>query len=92
MFAPMGRTINAVRRSSWRALPALHKPPQGGFFTTAQPFFTASISEPKKGFYGSSCKLKPNLTVTRFTGSHLLPIGTSGFARRRLAEDGNHSN
>ncbi|MBR1996865.1 MAG: hypothetical protein IJ993_00460, partial [Akkermansia sp.] len=43
----MGHPINAVRRSSWRALPALHKPPQGGFFTTAQPFFTASISEPK---------------------------------------------
>jgi len=37
--APLGgvfvKFINAVRRSSWRALPALHKPPQGGFFTTA---------------------------------------------------------
>jgi len=33
--------LNAVRRSSLRAQPALHKPPQGGFFTTAQPFFTA---------------------------------------------------
>ncbi len=38
--------LNAVRRSSLRAQPALHKPPQGGFFTTAQAFFTASISKP----------------------------------------------
>ena len=37
----------------------------------------------KKDFFSPSCKLKLNLTVTRFTGSHLLLIGTSGFRLRQ---------
>ena len=34
-------------------------------------------------FFSPSCKLKHNSTVTRFTGSHLLSIGMSGFRLRQ---------
>ena len=38
---------------------------------------------PKKKIFCHSCKLKPNLNVTRFTGSHLFCIGSSGFRLRQ---------